>query len=408
MPSVSFGNPRAFDLLQGLDPSPALYSPLSFSQQTGNPNRWVASPDGTKAILSGGNVNSSTETYLVTDTEMLTAQQVTLASGGHYGSAISNTHYAVCSATSKLTVATFAGVTVPLQDVGTMGTTLCCAFSPDGTKLAVRHSTSPGFREYNILDGTYRNAGAITYGSISDLESHVTYTASGDYIVFTHSTSSNNSVTVLNASDLSVAFYMTGIAWWYSCCPIPDPLNGHSVFVCIHSWANSTSKQIARINCATGVDTPLPSPVTNLSITAIAADPSENRLYASHGPWTRDGKSRRISWLHLDTLAWGPPVEHGLYGADTHQRNKMIVTGANPYRITGSVRDVSNAPAARVVRAYRRSDGKLVGSTISDAASGDYTLWLPDAGPFDVQFMTESGEQLNDLFYARSEPELVG
>lgn len=407
--SSSFANPRIFDLLDGLDPSPALYSPLRLSQQNGSANACKASPDGTKAILQGGHPSASTDTYIVTDTEALTAQQVTLAAGSHYGADISNTHYAVCSTISKLTVATLAGVTVPLQDVGTMGTTITCAFSPDGTKLAVRHSTAPGLREYNLLDGTYRNATSITYGNISASGQRIIYTKSGNYICFSYDGQSGNEVTVLNASDLSVAFYKSGSVWSYSGSLIQDPLDDDSFL--LSSMVPSgyeTRAQVARIDCTTGNHALLPSRVKGLGIPSMAADASSNRLYVSHDPWVRDGITRHMSWLHLDTLEWGEPIDHGLFGSDTHQNNMMIITGSNPYRITGSVRDVSNAPAARIVRAYRRSDGKLVGSTLSDATTGDYTLWLPDAGPFDVQFMTESGEQLNDLFYARSEPELVG
>lgn len=78
-----------------------------------------------------------------------------------------------------------------------------------------------------------------------------------------------------------------------------------------------------------------------------------------------------------------------------------------PYKITGTVRNVSNVPVERKVRAYRRSDGELVAETMSNASTGNYTLKVYDPGPFDVQFLTADGELLNDLFYAKSEPQAV-
>lgn len=71
------------------------------------------------------------------------------------------------------------------------------------------------------------------------------------------------------------------------------------------------------------------------------------------------------------------------------------------------MRDVSNTPVARKVRAFRRSNGELVAETTSNASTGNYVLKVYDPGPFDVQFLVESGELLNDLLYAKSEPQAV-
>ena len=43
-------------------------------------------------------------------------------------------------------------------------------------------------------------------------------------------------------------------------------------------------------------------------------------------------------------------------------------------QLSGVVRDDTGTPCARTLRAYRRSDGALVGSTISDATTGVYAL----------------------------------
>lgn len=81
-----------------------------------------------------------------------------------------------------------------------------------------------------------------------------------------------------------------------------------------------------------------------------------------------------------------------------------IVDTGGLYQITGTVRDINNAPAARDVYAYRRADNLLMAKTTSDAVTGDYVLKLPDEGPYDIQFRTATGESLNDLFYARAVP----
>ena len=75
-----------------------------------------------------------------------------------------------------------------------------------------------------------------------------------------------------------------------------------------------------------------------------------------------------------------------------------------PYELTGTVRDINNAPAARTVRAIRRSNGVITAQTVSDATTGNYRLKLSDPGPFDVQFMAADGELLNDIIFAKSEP----
>ncbi|MEJ1938433.1 carboxypeptidase-like regulatory domain-containing protein, partial [Nostoc sp. NIES-2111] len=96
-----------------------------------------------------------------------------------------------------------------------------------------------------------------------------------------------------------------------------------------------------------------------------------------------------------------------MWGSSSSNPCNMVITYSTPYKITGTVRDISNNPVARVVRAHRRSDGELVAQTTSDASTGNYDLRVPDIGPYDVQFMTAAGELLNDLFYAQTEPQPV-
>lgn len=95
-----------------------------------------------------------------------------------------------------------------------------------------------------------------------------------------------------------------------------------------------------------------------------------------------------------------------LYGVAVGS-SSLLVLDSGRHRITGTVRDISNLPAKRMVRAFQRSSGVLVAQTESDAATGNYTLLVDNAGPFDVQFYTESGELLNDLLYSKVEAEPI-
>lgn len=396
------------DIRQGLTPSPFTDNPMSFGQTTsGQRSSWRVSPDKTKAILTGSQ-GYSQEVFVVTDTETMATVNSALYSGTVNGCDVSNTHYAVCGVGGKLLVATFAGATVVLNDVSTMGDGLCCAFSPDGTKLAVRHSTSPGLRVYNLADGTYQNASGITYWSIGSVEADITYTPNGEYIVFSTDAAGDRALTAVRADTLANPVYTpTGQNFWYCNQVLPDPTNPKGVISHQRAYTGATGMQIFRFNAETGATSRLPEQINNLAISAMAADAEENRLYVSHGAWIRDGSTRRLSYLNLDTLAWGEPIDHGEWVSAENTRRRLIITGKNTHRLTGSVRDIDNAPAARVVRAFARVSGNLVAQTMSNATTGEYTLSLPSAGPFDVQFMAENGEQLNDLFYARSEPEPV-
>lgn len=73
------------------------------------------------------------------------------------------------------------------------------------------------------------------------------------------------------------------------------------------------------------------------------------------------------------------------------------------FRFDGTVRDASNAPFAAVVRAHDRATGTLYAYTTSDAVTGEFTLYLPTGGDFDMQVMYPTNEH-NDKFYARCSP----
>jgi len=77
-------------------------------------------------------------------------------------------------------------------------------------------------------------------------------------------------------------------------------------------------------------------------------------------------------------------------------------TGAG--KISGIVTDSVGAPAARVVRAYRRDTGALVANVISDAYTGAYSFYTPTLDELDVQCLDDFGGTVQDDLIRRAFP----
>ena len=71
--------------------------------------------------------------------------------------------------------------------------------------------------------------------------------------------------------------------------------------------------------------------------------------------------------------------------------------------LRGDVRDIGGYVASRRVRVYERSSGELCGQAVSSPVDGSYEVEVYEGDvPYDVQFMADDAESLNDLFYARA------
>ena len=71
--------------------------------------------------------------------------------------------------------------------------------------------------------------------------------------------------------------------------------------------------------------------------------------------------------------------------------------------LRGEVRDINGYVASRRVRVYERATGELCAETVSSPVDGAYEVQVYEGNvPYDVQFMADDLENLNDLFYARS------
>lgn len=65
---------------------------------------------------------------------------------------------------------------------------------------------------------------------------------------------------------------------------------------------------------------------------------------------------------------------------------------------SGTVLDETGAPAARTVRAYRRSTGELVGEATSDGTTGAYQIYTPFNEDHSLEFLNDD-DALNALIY---------
>lgn len=74
------------------------------------------------------------------------------------------------------------------------------------------------------------------------------------------------------------------------------------------------------------------------------------------------------------------------------------------YSISGNVKDSANANASRTVRAYRRSDGALSGSAVSDAGTGNYTIAVPTSDEYNVIVLDDAAGTLENDLIARVLP----
>ena len=71
--------------------------------------------------------------------------------------------------------------------------------------------------------------------------------------------------------------------------------------------------------------------------------------------------------------------------------------------LRGEVRDIDGYVASRKVRVYERSTGDLVAETTSSAVDGSYEVAVYEGDvAYDVQFMADPLENLNDLFFAKA------
>lgn len=409
-------------LRQGLSPVLDLSSPgaeffrpnFSFSSGTffhNNPSRIAVSPNGLHAVaIRGGSAGtiSGKGFWCWDDYEALYPESSPLAEffGSVYAVAASNEYFAVGGNSPYLYVYDWENKALQPQFATTgLNTVRGLAFSPDGTKLVVTHDSSPYLRVYDVATGAYTNAassaGSSRYAAAFLPDGTICVSGTGSPY-FTHW--SDDLSTLLFSS--STYAYRAGSSWSST---LVHPLKTNTVIFTTGSHGEATNgASWFEYDGDTHTITEIPKPDAlegNVCpVFSLAYDGVNNEFLITHGRY----QNRYFSRVKADTYELLPPEEQKDFELLCRAPEvELAIFEKDVHRISGTVRDIDNNPAAREIYAYRRSDGLLMAKTLSDAGTGNYELILPDAGPYDVQFRAADGELLNDLFYARAVPEPV-
>lgn len=321
---------------------------------------------------------------------------------------VSNTHFAVGGASPFLYVFDWETLSLQSASVAGLGAVNSIRFSPDGSLLAVSHATSPFIRIYKTSDWSYIEPTAAENPSVTHV---VEFSHDGSKLIAR--AGSNPSFRVFNAAtgarifSQNIAFHTT----------TADSARG---FLYQHPTKNNLVFSLGTSSSSSGPRSYVFN-TDNLVLSPISALPSlAQKMVKIYGIYFNDlDNSITLSndlsdtgyLARFDADSYEPvptPEVDTLYKYYSPQYKFFSnLCKYDTGQITGTVRDINNLPARRMVRAYRRSDGTLMAQTFSDAVTGQYKLLLPDTEFYDVQFLTEDGEQLNDLFFAKSIPEQV-
>lgn len=402
---------------------------MSSSSGGNSSNDVSASPDGKKACA----VFSSTSPYDFfgffdpADIAGTWTQPAALTSTVVNACAVSDHLAAVGGNSGTLHVYSFSEGTVTGEigyvsgvDSSGIGIIRSLQFSLDQRYLYVSHASAPYLRRYDTTDWSYVNAAvsdSATRVGLFVLESgHVVAAGSGTPYIAVYSADlqiRHGAITTSSyvRSNPNIAFTQ-------------DARNPYACYITT-SMADTTS---SRVKIAKVSVNPVNSSVTFESKTEemTAKNDSSNQIvcwmyydeildrYAVLVWGTNiatNPRDVRVRILDPDTLAldeefsdrYTKEIALTMVGREVG----LYVPADHYYRISGTVRDIDNVPAERMVRAYRRSDGVLMAETTSDPATGNYEIRLSDDDVYDIQFYTLEGETLNDLFYARVTPERV-
>ena len=398
-------------LRQGLDAilEPSAYRvPFTLSASQTYPMRISVSPDQTRILVAGGSSTSNSFfTYPDSLDQTTTVRPVATYGGTIYAASASNTHYAVAGGSPYLYVfdwATHALVTVSTTGLGQVND-VC--FSPDGSKLAVAHSTAPFLRVYDTTAWTYVDAST----SAGNTRLNVCWSSDGT-LVFAMG-GANPQFTVYNAalSTRHVATNDGNRAGQGYPTIIAHPSKPKACIACAGNSTTSSIHKLWEYDYATTTFTNIIAGGTSSPVYRFVYDARKNEIFfvqiVSTKPIIRKFPVATYTEVTGTVEAGLAHLVQCMGGSNSSPFYGMATVLRSVGQITGTVRDITNTPNDREVDAYRRSDGLIMARTVSDGTTGNYTLNLPDTADYDVQFKIESGELLNDLFFARAVPAAV-
>lgn len=413
-----------------LDPAKQRFSFMFGTVSSSQSNGLSASPDGRKAcFVLGASSTSSIDQFLFFDPEDLagTATQPSAMTGSRVDAcAVSDRLAAVGGYTAVLHVYSFDEGTVSglisyvsgVSSVG-LGAISSLVFSKDQRYLYVAHNTTPFLRRYDTSDWSFVNASTAFGTNITALgvldSGHVVACRSGTPYMAVYS------------SDLQQRHAVTTTAGYRrdaNTVIVQDARNPHACYIPLAIGDSSSNRvKMAKVTVAPGTNAvtfeskteqfELGDDSSSALINWMYYDEIADKYFVLYYgvSTTSTADLRSVKVIDPDTLEndvrWSKRYTEAIALELTAQEIALYVPALRYYRIAGTVRDIDNVPAQRIVRAYRRSDGVLMAETISNPATGNYTLRLSEDGVYDVQFLTLDGETLNDLFYSKATPELV-
>ena len=96
----------------------------------------------------------------------------------------------------------------------------------------------------------------------------------------------------------------------------------------------------------------------------------------------------------LGTVGVSADCDHLVQAIAFYSVSVVASTGKT---VSGTVLDDTATPAARTVRLYNRATGALVGATISDGVTGEYSIAAPDLEVDRIVLDDSGGSLYNDI-----------
>ena len=293
---------------------------------------------------------------------------------------------------------------IPVDTTG-LGRVVDLKFSDDNSKMVVVHNTAPNIRIYNTADWTFQEpAGSIPAGinrqavSFSKDNTHIfTLGLSTPFIsVFKADMSERTRVETSGTYNC----YANAKAEYH-------PYKENTIMVANGSGSTTGRKSFYEYNIISGVAADIFPPEHRVQCTAFSVCLTFGLIYCAHSAVTEsDGTRTYTSAIRLsDYTRIGNLTELEFVTSSVGTITDFTVIETDLHKVSGTVRDINNDPAARLITAHNRDSGKAVARTTSDPVTGNYELILPNSKEVDIQFHTADGELLNDLFYARVIPE---
>ena len=160
----------------------------------------------------------------------------------------------------------------------------------------------------------------------------------------------------------------------------------------LRALVGDTAPYISLVNVATARQLLPPATLPPNTANGCAFSPDGAFLAVAHQTAPYVTIYNTSNWSKADSVA---PVSGTV--------RAVSFSAAGALTIKGEVRDIDGLVASRKVRAYVRSSGDKCAETTSSAINGTYELKVYEGDvAYDVQFMADPSENLNDLFFART------